>query len=127
MKRKSDCTLNNNNTKRNKFYLLDRQDEVLESGSKRKLNCMKGEYSHFMSALKIVDEPTFQNIKRRKLLQEQREEYEIASLIDSEASEEQTKQDNEALLYEKLRQDFKDPVKRREILYDSYRKLLYSK
>ena len=125
MKRKAD--INTPCNKRVKFFLLDKDKELLESGSKRKLISMQGEYSHFMDALSIVDEPTYANIKRRKLMQKQTEEYEQASLFDLKAEAHEKTMETEALKYEKLRQDFKDPVKRREILYESYKKLLLSK
>jgi DNA repair ATPase RecN len=115
MKRKK-TNPNSGTKKRVKFYLLSKEKEVLETGSKRKIDDMFCEYKNFMSELSIVDEDTYHTIKRRKLMTHQSTEYETARLKDLETDK-----------LKQLKEDFKDPEKRRKIIYDSYVKLLESK
>lgn len=117
MKRKSGNT-EKIPTKRSKFYLINDDDnqEVLESGSKRKMDNMLQQYKEFIPNLTIMDETTYRQLKRQKLMSEQSTEYEIAK-----------KEDMETERLKQLKEDFKDREKRSKILYDSYQKLLQSK
>lgn len=117
MKRKSVNT-EKTPTKRTKFYLINDDDdqEVLESGTKRKMDNMLQQYKEFIPKLAIMDEITYRHMKRQKLMSDQSTEYEIAK-----------KEDMETERLKQLKEDFKDREKRSKILHDSYQKLLQSK
>ena len=97
-----------------KKYHLVQENDLLESGSKRKIQNLFGEYNKLgMEKLNIVDDNEYQMIKRRKLITKQNIEYEKAK-----------EQDREKEKLIQMKEDFKDPIKRREIIYNSYQKHL---
>tara|TARA_B110000008_G_scaffold234763_1_gene239254 strand:+ start:759 stop:1151 length:393 start_codon:yes stop_codon:yes gene_type:complete len=107
----SSSSFNNRPTKK---YHLIQENDILESGSKRKLQNLLGEYNKLgMEKLNIVDDNEYQMIKRRKLITKQNIDYEKAKEKDKE---------KEKLM--QMKEDFKDPIKRREIIYNSYQKHL---
>ncbi len=102
-------------SKRRCFYLVQGED-VLESGTKRKVQDLEDSYRKLGMDVSVCDEEQYASWKRRCTLHKQNKAYEEAAKIDMEKER-----------LQKLRMDFLDPAKRRVIIANSYEKLFREK
>ena len=104
--------------KRRRFYLVQ-GEEVLEKGTKRRVEDLESKYKQLGMSVRVVDEQEYGNWKRRCIRKKQDEEYEEAKARDTEKQTEKER-------LEKIHRAFADPVKRREMIAKSY-ELLFQK
>ena len=105
--------------KRRCFYLVQ-GEEVLEKGTKRRVKDLESQYKQLGMPVTVVDEQEYGNWKRRCIRKKQDEEYEEAKARDAEKQAEKER-------FEKIHRAFADPVKRRQIIANSYEKLFREK
>ena len=106
-RRKSDAC-SSSSSKRPCYYLLQGQ-ELLEQGTKRKMQDLEQSYKQLGMEVSVVDEQQYEAWKRRCTLKRQDEEYEQAKAADLEKQR-----------LRQLQEHFRDPAKRREIIAKSY-------
>ena len=112
-RRKSEAC--SSSSKRPCYYLLQGQ-ELLEQGTKRKMQDLEQSYKQLGMDVAVVDEQQYGAWKRRCTLKRQDEEYEQAKAADLEKQR-----------LRQLQEDFRDPAKRREIIANSYELLFREK
>lgn len=102
-------------SKRQCFYLVQ-DEQVLESGTKRKVEDLEESYRRLGMNVKVFDEQQYGSWKRRCITSKQDEEYREALRRDAEKQAEKQR-------LEQLQRDFSDREKRCEIIRKSYERL----
>ena len=106
-------------SKRPCFHVIQDDTTVLFSGTKRSAEQMKKQYIQLDMDVQVQDDNEHDSWKRRCIMKKQDEEYEEAKARDAKKQAEKER-------LEKLRRDFANPEKRREIIAKSY-ELLFRK
>lgn len=106
-------------SKRHCFHVIQDDTKVLYSGTKRSAEDMKKQYIKLDMDVQVQDDDEHDSWKRRCIMKKQDEAYEEAKARDAKEQAEKER-------LEKLRRDFANPEKRREIIAKSY-ELLFRK
>ena len=114
-KKRKRNTSNGSSSKRKCFYLLQ-DEQVLESGTKRKVQDLEKSYRQLGMNVTVCDDHQYASWKRRCVLHRQNKAYEEALKIDMEKER-----------LQKLQMDFSDRRKRCNIIANSYEKLFREK
>ena len=102
-------------SKRQCFYLVQ-DEQVLESGTKRKVEDLEASYRQLGMNVAVMDEQQYGSWKRHCITSKQDEEYREALRRDAEKQAEKQR-------LEQLQRDFSDREKRCEIIRKSYERL----
>ena len=108
------------------FYLIQDDKEFLEEGSKREMHDLACQYREVGWNVVVMDQADYnewvnRNTERERALERQKQDQEYR-----EAAAQDAKKQAEKERLEKLRRDFANPQKRREIIAKSY-ELLFRK